>query len=147
MQNVKFHKVLVQLCDHQPASGSPGIENVNLTWSRGLPWLLSLLALAAWFSGHRVRLQIRRSRVRIPPWCQFLGVYTLQCCCHNLTCIVCTREKTRAGICSVVERSLKIVRKHCLWKIVLKNCARSPVRSCLPVQSWPSFPNWGGGWQ
>jgi hypothetical protein len=45
-------------------------------------------ALAAWHSGHRFRLQNRRSRVRIPPGCKVLGIYTLQCCCHNLICIV-----------------------------------------------------------
>jgi hypothetical protein len=31
-----------------------------------------LAALAAWHRGHRVRLQNRRSRVRIPPGCKFL---------------------------------------------------------------------------
>jgi hypothetical protein len=31
---------------------------------------LWVLALAAWYSGHRIRLQNRRSRVRIPPGCK-----------------------------------------------------------------------------
>jgi hypothetical protein len=45
-------------------------------------------AQAPWHSGHQIRLQNRRSRVRIPPGVRFLGIYTLQCCCHNLICIV-----------------------------------------------------------
>jgi cell division protein FtsW (lipid II flippase) len=52
---------------------------------------LVVLVLAAWHSGHRVNLQDRRSRVRIPPGCtyvRFLGLNTLQCCCENLMCLV-----------------------------------------------------------
>jgi hypothetical protein len=40
------------------------------------------LALMAWHSGLRVRLQNRRSRVRIPPGYNVLGK-TFQCCCQN----------------------------------------------------------------
>jgi hypothetical protein len=33
-------------------------------------------ALAAWFSGHRVRLQNRGSRVQVPPGCKvFMNLY------------------------------------------------------------------------
>jgi hypothetical protein len=57
------------------SSDHPGEE-----WRRS-PWM------AAWHSGHRVRLQNRRSWVRIPPGCKvFRNLYTLQCCCHNLIC-------------------------------------------------------------
>jgi hypothetical protein len=39
------------------------------------------LAMAAWHSGHRVRLYNRRSRIRIPPWCKVFR--SLKCCCQN----------------------------------------------------------------
>jgi hypothetical protein len=52
------------------------------------------LALMAWHSGLRVRLQNRRSRVRIPPGYNVLGK-TFQCCCQNFIwiVIVCIWEK------------------------------------------------------
>jgi hypothetical protein len=40
----------------------------------------------AWRSGHRVRLQNRRSRVRIPPGCKVFW-FAVQRSCHYLKCI------------------------------------------------------------
>jgi hypothetical protein len=58
--------------------------------------LKMFLALAAWYSGHRVCLQNRRSRVRIPSGCKvFLGIYTLQCCCHNLIWLVIVKKNIK----------------------------------------------------
>jgi hypothetical protein len=50
-----------------------------------------VFALAAWHSGYRVRLQNRRSRVRIPPGCtEFLHCSSVVI--HNLICIVWSWE-------------------------------------------------------
>jgi hypothetical protein len=65
-------------------------QNFRTNFFRGENYALIAL-VAVWHSGHRVRLlQNRRSRVRIPPGCKvFRNLYiALQCCCHNLICIV-----------------------------------------------------------
>jgi hypothetical protein len=51
-------------------------------------------APAAWQSGHRVRLQNRRSRVRLPSGRKVLGLIY---CCQNLMCtiIVCVFENNK----------------------------------------------------
>jgi hypothetical protein len=49
-----------------------------------------LHALAVWHSGHRVRLQNRRSRVRIPPGCKvFRALNTLQFSKLIIYCTYC----------------------------------------------------------
>jgi hypothetical protein len=63
-------------------------------------------ALAAWHSGHRVHLQNRRSQVQIPLGCKVLGIYTMQCCCHNLICIVI--------VCTWENKCFKIFKKKLL---------------------------------
>jgi hypothetical protein len=89
-------------------------------------YICPLFALAAWYSGHRVHLQNRRSRVRIPPRCKvFLGIYAYLCCCHNLICIVivCTWEKIndKMYICPLWKYDMHIpfmflkMWKHCIF--------------------------------
>jgi hypothetical protein len=70
------------------------IKNLSCSFLRWQEWWCKIFCCCMYFCRHgvvpmcaevRVRLQNRRSRVRIPPGFKVLGLYTLQCCClHKL---------------------------------------------------------------
>jgi hypothetical protein len=97
------------------------VQHIKKTGAQNIPngcKIISIVGIApvAWHSGHRVRLQNRRSRVRIPPGSK------LQCCCQKNALSLCLLEKNkrlkhlkRFVVCTDIFRS-KALYVHTIYR-------------------------------